>query len=129
MIEESNTYYFMDLISKVRETSQIDRKMRDTLILADALDTEIQKKGNVKELKKYLYKFMRDRNFRRLVNIRNKMMSDTEEALTYLLDDYPTDPEHIYNQELEVEIMEIEERIGQFLSVVIKELLSEEISL
>lgn len=125
--EDNTTYHLTEIIKSIRETDRIDRKLSDTLILIDALDDDTRKKLKTVPLKTYLNKFMRDAQFRRAVDIRNKMMLDTEEALAYLGRDYQTDTEHYYQEDLEEQIREIEEKIRSFLSQVYKELLNEDI--
>ena len=125
--EDNQVYHLTEIIKAIRETDRIDRKLSDTLILIDALDDETRKKLKTVPLKTYLNKFMRNSQFRRAVDIRNKMMLDTEEALAYLGTDYMTDPDHVYQDDLEEQIREIEEKIRTFLSQVYKELLNEDI--
>lgn len=127
--EDNAVYHLTEIIKSIRETDRIDRKLSDTLILIDALDDETRKKLKTVPLKTYLNKFMRNSQFRRAVDIRNKMMLDTEEALAYLGTDYMTDPDHAYDEDLEEQIREIEEKIRSFLSQVYKELLNEDFKL
>lgn len=127
--DDPDIYYFMDIIKEIRSTDRIDRKMSDTIILINALGKDAFNKSKGKELMEYLDSLMKNSSFRRKINIRNKMMTDTEESLMYLGEDYKTDSPHIYDDALEDQIREIEDRIRGFLSIIIRELVSDEIKL
>lgn len=125
--DDPDIYYFMEMIKEIRTTDRIDRKMSDVLILINAIGNDALEKSKGIELRTYIDEFMNDPYFRRKVNIRNKTMTDTEESLMYLGEDYKTDSPHHYDSDLEDQIREIEERIRTFLSIIIKELVSDEI--
>lgn len=131
---ETPEYYahLLETIRKILEGINKDEPLttlNETSTLLKTLPDEFKKKHSLNKLERDIHHLLNNPQINRLIRLNTILKTDIETYIEYLDEDIGQDHRLYYQENLENDLITINEKIREFISIIITEKLNDEITL
>jgi DNA recombination-dependent growth factor C len=97
-------------------------KLKATDVVINALEPELADKVKAREFQQFIHNIFKNRAFIRRLTYLSYLKTNIETSLEYHGQDYATNPDFDYDEDMEAKMILIEKKLSRFLGELLKEL-------